>query len=226
MLSIGVRNWCVCSACASVPDTYAQGMHLFLMLVLSLFYSKGIALCACISTWCVCSVHPPVPVVDLTGCYSHHYSHFFFSQNNGEFCKIGHPSPTQTPLVIKNFCRIKEFVLVSIFNIQYWSKILTDCSQLYGLQSVKFSDWLIYSFFLIRSRVNSSKWDFVSLLAALRSFHLMAPLLRKSRFAQERWAIDRFERAMCPPFGLMWSTPPHWTWPIRSRPIISWILDC
>jgi hypothetical protein len=36
MLSIHVRNWCVCSACASVPDAYAQHALQFLTRMLSM----------------------------------------------------------------------------------------------------------------------------------------------------------------------------------------------
>ena len=35
-LSIRVRNWCICSACTSVPDTYAQHAHQFLTHMLSI----------------------------------------------------------------------------------------------------------------------------------------------------------------------------------------------
>jgi hypothetical protein len=35
-LSIWVRNWCVCSACASVPDAYAQHAHKFLTRMLGI----------------------------------------------------------------------------------------------------------------------------------------------------------------------------------------------
>ncbi len=45
MLSIRVRNWCVCPGYASVPDAFAQGMHKFLMHMLS----------ERIISWCVCS---------------------------------------------------------------------------------------------------------------------------------------------------------------------------
>ncbi len=38
MLRVRISSWCICSACF-----------------------KGTALCACISTWYVCSVHAPVP---------------------------------------------------------------------------------------------------------------------------------------------------------------------
>ncbi len=70
MLSIRVRNWCVCSGYASVPDSYAQRTHQFLTRMLRVRISswcvcsafcEGNALCARISTWCVCSVHAPVP---------------------------------------------------------------------------------------------------------------------------------------------------------------------
>ena len=44
--------------------------------------------------------------------------------------------------------------------------------------------------------------DFVSSLIALRSFSYWASLLPKSRFAQERRAIERFQRAMCPALQL------------------------
>jgi hypothetical protein len=59
MMRIRVRNWCECWAYASVPDSYAQGTHQFLVRMLSIFNRN--ALCARISTWCVCSVHAPVP---------------------------------------------------------------------------------------------------------------------------------------------------------------------
>jgi hypothetical protein len=55
MLNIRVRNWCVCSGYAWVPDPYAQDTLKFLTRF------EGTALCARISTWCVCSVHAPVP---------------------------------------------------------------------------------------------------------------------------------------------------------------------
>ncbi len=45
MLSIRVRNWCVCSACAPVPDAYAQQEHQFLTRML----------CVRISHWCIWS---------------------------------------------------------------------------------------------------------------------------------------------------------------------------
>ncbi len=70
MLSIRVRNWCVCSGYASVPDSYAQRTHQFLTrrlrvrisswCVCSAFF-EGNVLCGRISTSCVCSVHAPVP---------------------------------------------------------------------------------------------------------------------------------------------------------------------
>ncbi len=56
---LGISSWRVGSVHASVPDPYAQGMHQFLMRMLSMF--EGTALCARISTWCVCSVQATVP---------------------------------------------------------------------------------------------------------------------------------------------------------------------
>jgi hypothetical protein len=70
VLSIRVRNWCVCSGYASVPDSYAQRTHQFLTRMLRVRISswcvcsaffEGNALCARISTWCICSVHALVP---------------------------------------------------------------------------------------------------------------------------------------------------------------------
>jgi hypothetical protein len=70
MLSIRVRNWCICSGYASVPDSYAQRMHQLLTRMLrvriiswcicSAFF-EGNALCARISTYRVRSVNAPVP---------------------------------------------------------------------------------------------------------------------------------------------------------------------
>ena len=48
---------------------------------------------------------------------------------------------------------------------------------------------------LYRSWADRTKFDFVSSLIALRSLSQEAP---KWRFAQERRAIERFQRAMCP----------------------------
>ena len=65
MLSIRVRNWCVCSGYASVPDSYAQQTHQFLTRMLRVRISswcvcsaffEGNALCERISTWRVCSL--------------------------------------------------------------------------------------------------------------------------------------------------------------------------
>ena len=56
-------------------------------------------------------------------------------------------------------------------------------------------------FSLYRSGADCSKFDFVSSLVVLRS--LSTP---KSRFAQERRAIERFQRAMCPALLLMYGT--------------------
>jgi hypothetical protein len=45
MLSIRIRNWCVCSAYASGPDAYAQHAHQFLTHMLSMvcrdLYNEG-----------------------------------------------------------------------------------------------------------------------------------------------------------------------------------------
>ena len=51
---------------------------------------------------------------------------------------------------------------------------------------------------LYPSWADHTKFDFVSLLIALRSLSQGAPSLPKWRFAQERGAIERFQRAMCP----------------------------
>ena len=51
---------------------------------------------------------------------------------------------------------------------------------------------------LYRSSADRSKFDFVSSLSALRSLSQGAPSLPKWRFAQERRAIERFQRAICP----------------------------
>ncbi len=64
MLSIGVRNWCVCSGYTTVPDTYAQRIYQFLTHMLRMFWRdlfKIGALSAHISSWCVCLVHALVP---------------------------------------------------------------------------------------------------------------------------------------------------------------------
>ncbi len=62
--------WRAYWAYASGTDAYAQHAHQFLMRMLRVRISswcvcsacfKGTALCACISTWCVWSVHAPVP---------------------------------------------------------------------------------------------------------------------------------------------------------------------
>ncbi len=60
MLSIRIRNWCVCSGYASVPDSHAQRTHQFLTRMLRVHISywclcsaffEGNALCTHISTW-------------------------------------------------------------------------------------------------------------------------------------------------------------------------------
>ncbi len=75
-----VRNICVCSGYASVPDAYAQQMHQFLTRMLRVCISArcicsacfyGTALCARISTWRVCSVHAPFP--DSYAQCTHHW---------------------------------------------------------------------------------------------------------------------------------------------------------
>ena len=53
-------------------------------------------------------------------------------------------------------------------------------------------------FSLYCSRADCSERDFVSSLRALRSLPQGAPSLSKWRFAQERRAKERFQRAMCP----------------------------
>ena len=53
--------------------------------------------------------------------------------------------------------------------------------------------------------------DYVSSLVALRSFSYWAPSLPKSRFAQERRAIERFQRAMCPALVIFLKTE-HYTY--------------
>ena len=53
-------------------------------------------------------------------------------------------------------------------------------------------------FSLNRSRADRSERYFVSSLRALHSLSQGAPSLSKSRFAQERRAKERFQRAMCP----------------------------
>ncbi len=68
MLSICVRNWCVCSGYASVPDPYAQGAHQFL----TRMFSERI------SSWMVCSGCASVP--DVYGQHflkGMHYVHAF-----------------------------------------------------------------------------------------------------------------------------------------------------
>jgi hypothetical protein len=79
MLSIRVRNWCVCSAWASVPDTYAQHTRQFLMRMLSMVWRDLFQiwnvyayaeharkklmrmLRVRISSWLVCSANASVP---------------------------------------------------------------------------------------------------------------------------------------------------------------------
>ncbi len=86
MLSIRVRNWCVCSACASVPDAYAQHTLQFLTRKLSMvwrdllqiwnFYAyaehtrkKLVRMLSIrISSWPVCSGYASVP-----GEYAQHF---------------------------------------------------------------------------------------------------------------------------------------------------------
>jgi hypothetical protein len=67
-LSIRVRNWCVCSACASVPYGYAQHAHQFLTLMLSMLWRDlfkfGIfmlMLSIRVRNWSVCSGYASVP---------------------------------------------------------------------------------------------------------------------------------------------------------------------
>ena len=50
--------------------------------------------------------------------------------------------------------------------------------------------------------------DYVSLLVTLPSFSYWAPSLPKSRFAQERRAIERFKRAMRPALQCCAAVPP------------------
>ena len=84
MLSIRVRSWCLCSACASGPDAYAQHAHQFLTRRLSMvcrdvynerpfekwktdayaehthqFLTRMLSMRT--SFWCVCSAYAPVP---------------------------------------------------------------------------------------------------------------------------------------------------------------------
>ncbi len=79
MLSIRVRNWCVWSFCASVPDAYAEHTHQFLKRMLSMvwrdlfqiwnFYAYAEhtrkklmrMLGVRISSWLVCSANASVP---------------------------------------------------------------------------------------------------------------------------------------------------------------------
>ena len=70
MLSERISSWPICSGYASVPDSYAQRTHQFLTRMLRVHigswclcsaFFEGNALCACINTWRVCSVHAPVP---------------------------------------------------------------------------------------------------------------------------------------------------------------------
>ncbi len=65
MLRVRISSWRICSASASVPDPYAQGMHQFLIRISSWCVCsacfEGTELCAHISTWHVCSVHASVP---------------------------------------------------------------------------------------------------------------------------------------------------------------------
>ncbi len=68
MLSIRIRNWCICSACASVPYVYAQHTHQFLTRMLSMLwrdlFKLGIfmlMLSICLRHWCVCSGYASVP---------------------------------------------------------------------------------------------------------------------------------------------------------------------
>jgi hypothetical protein len=86
MLSIRVRNWCVCSACASVTYAYAQLAHQFLTRMLSVvwrdlfqiwnFYAyaehtrkKLVRMLSIrISSWPVCSGYASVP-----GAYAQHF---------------------------------------------------------------------------------------------------------------------------------------------------------
>ncbi len=49
MLSIRVRNWCICSGYASIPDPYAQ--HVL----------EGLRSVHTLVPWCVCSMHATVP---------------------------------------------------------------------------------------------------------------------------------------------------------------------
>ena len=79
MLSIRVRNWSVCSACASGPDAYAQHTLQFLTRMLSMvgrdplqiwnFYAYAEhtrqelvrMLSLRVRPWCACSAYAPVP---------------------------------------------------------------------------------------------------------------------------------------------------------------------
>jgi hypothetical protein len=93
MLSICVRNWCICSGYASVPDSYAQRTHQFLTRILRVHISswclcsaffEGNALCACISTWRVCSVHAPVP--DLYAQRRHQFLTHMLNAHISSWC--------------------------------------------------------------------------------------------------------------------------------------------
>jgi len=68
MLNIHLRNWCVCSKYASVPDAYAQQTHQFLILMLRVH----------ISSWCVFSA---MFLWDCFYLFLHpaHWSHEFCS---------------------------------------------------------------------------------------------------------------------------------------------------
>jgi hypothetical protein len=87
MLSIRVRNWCVCSVWASVPDAYAQHAHQFLMRMLSMvcrdlfqiwnFYvytehtlKKLMRMLRVrVSSWLVCSANASVPDLYAQGTH-------------------------------------------------------------------------------------------------------------------------------------------------------------
>ncbi len=72
MLSIRVRNWCVCSACTSVPYAYAQHAHQFRRRMLSMVWRDLFQICNFYwgykerlfekwENWCVCWAYASVP---------------------------------------------------------------------------------------------------------------------------------------------------------------------
>jgi hypothetical protein len=72
MLSIHIRNWCVCSACESVTYAYAQHAHQFLTRMLSMVWRDLFQICNFYwgykewpfekwENWCVCWAYASVP---------------------------------------------------------------------------------------------------------------------------------------------------------------------